>query len=447
MFGFVHEIFDTIKYLNLARTNMVAAWPGSYYRREFIELKFAHKRMFVLNRPEDIQYVMVSNSGNYRKSLANRQSLKPLLGQGVFVSEGKLWERQRKLMSPATHRSRLKGFALTMVQAGMETVRKLENESINSEIDLTEKMTLLTSDIITRTMFGVELGERNELLYQSFQDYQASHGRIHISELIGLPAWIPRPGQAKGRAAVRLFDSVILSVIEQRRKSGREHEDLLEMLLEYKDQEGEPMDFSLLRDEVASIYLAGHETTAITLTWAFYLLNEHPEIKRRLWDELETVLKGREPGFDDVSQLTLTRAIIDESLRLYPPVHVFSRQALGKDEVSGVSVPKGSFMTISSYVLHRHKLLWENPDAFHPDRFLPGRSEKINPFSYIPFGAGPRICMGKHFGLMEAVLLLALFAQRFDFKLRPGHPVEPLGRMTLRPHMGMPMRMVRRSRS
>jgi cytochrome P450 len=328
-----------------------------------------------------------------------------------------------------------------MVKAGMETVRQLESESIGGEVDLTEIMTLLTSDIITRTMFGVELGERNELLYQSFQDYLASHGRIHISELIGLPAWIPRPGQVKGKAAVKLFDSVILSVIEQRRQSKDGHEDLLEMLLEFRDKEGEPMDYTLLRDEVSSIYLAGHETTAITLTWAFYLLHKHPEIKHRLWDELESVLKGRHPNFDDVPKLALTRAVIDESLRLYPPVHVFSRQALGRDEVSGVPVPKGSFMTISSYVLHRHRLLWENPEAFDPDRFLPGRSESIKPFSYIPFGAGPRICMGKHFGLMEAVLLLALFAQRFDFQLKPGHPVEPLGRMTLRPHMGMPMRV------
>lgn len=439
MFRLFHEIFDTVKYLNLARTNMVAAWPSSYYRRELIELKFAHKRMFVLNRPEDIQHVMVTNAGNYRKSLANRQSLKPLLGQGVFVSEGKLWERQRKLMSPATHRSRLRGFAGTMVKAGMEKVRQVEAISKGEEIDLTEIMTLLTSDIITRTMFGVELGERNEQLYQSFQDYLASHGRIHISELIGLPAWIPRPGQARGRAAVRLFDSVILNVIEQRMRERDQHEDLLEMLLEFKDEEGQAMNFTLLRDEVSSIYLAGHETTAITLTWAFYLLHEHPEIKRRLWEELEAVLNGREPDFDDVPNLALTRAIVDETLRLYPPVHVFSRQALGKDEVSGIAVPKGSFMTISSYVLHRHKLHWENPNTFDPDRFLPGRSESVKPFTYIPFGAGPRICMGKHFGIMEAVLLLALFAQRFDFQLKPGHPVEPLGRMTLRPHQGMPM--------
>ena len=446
MISFTRELLDTLKYLRLARTNMVAAWPKSFYRRELIHQKVVGRNIFILNRPEDVQHVMVTNAGNYKKSLANRQALKPILGKGLFVSEGKLWERQRKLLSPSTHRNRLRGYAQTMVETGLETVGKLDECDGDHLVDLTEELTLLTSDIITRTMFGVELGERNQVLYQAFQDYLASHGRIHMSELIGLPAWIPRPGQGKGKAAVRLFDSVILSVIEQRRKSKEQRDDLLEMLLEFRDQEGEPMDFTLLRDEVASIYLAGHETTAITLTWAFYLLHEHPEVKYRLWDELESVLKDRDPEFDDVQKLTYTRAVVDESLRLYPPVHVFSRQALGKDEVSGIAVPKGSFMTISSYVLHRHKLLWKEPDEFDPERFMPSRSGEVKPYSYIPFGAGPRICMGKQFGLMEAVLLLALLAQRFDFKLKPGHTVEPLGRMTLRPGKGMPMQVKRRGK-
>lgn len=445
MVQFVREFFDTIKYLDRARTNMVKAWPSSFYRRELIQLKFLHKNMFVLNRPKDIQRVMVTNAGNYRKSLANRQSLKPLLGKGLFVSEDKLWERQRKIMAPATRKSRLKGYAETMIEASMETVEQLESCPSGHEIDLTETMTLLTSDIITRTMFGVELGERNQVLYQAFQDYLASHGRIHISEVLGLPAWLPRPGQRKGKAAVQLFDSVILDVIEQRRQLSGEHDDLLKMLLDYRDQEGESMSYSLLRDEVSSIYLAGHETTAITLTWAFFLLHEHLEAKEQLWEEIRSVLNGRVPTYDDLQRLTYTRAVIDESLRLYPPVHVFSRQARGEDEVSGIPVPKGSFMTISSYVLHRHQLHWDQPNTFDPERFLPSRSNTVKPYSYIPFGAGPRICMGKHFGLMEAVLLLALFAQRFDFKLRPGHPVEPLGRMTLRPHRGMPMIVQKRT--
>ncbi len=238
---------------------------------------------------------------------------------------------------------------------------------------------------------------------------------------------------------MRQFDGVILSVIKERAEFEGSHDDLLEMLLEFQDEKGEPMTDELLRNEVASIYLAGHETTAITLTWAFYLLGKHPDIKERLWEELERTLAGRAPSFEDVPQLVFTRALVDETLRMYPPVHVFSRQALGEDELSGTHVPKGSFMTISSWLLHRHKKLWDEPERFDPDRFMPERSSQVRPFSYIPFGAGPRICMGKHFGIMEAVLLLALFAQRFDLELKPGHQVVPLGRMTLRPREGMPM--------
>jgi cytochrome P450 len=439
MFHRLREFCINLQYLNIARKNIVAAWPKHFYRKEFIQLKVFTKHIFILNRPEDVQRVMVSNASNYRKSLANRQSLKPILGQGLFVSEGKLWERHRKLMSPATHRSRLAGYSKTMVEAALETAKSWNEKGDGVELDLAEEMTLLTSEIITRTMFGEELGERNFELYRAFQDYLASHGRAHISEMIGLPSWLPRPGQRKGHNAVRRFHGVIDSVIRQRMESKIEHDDLLQMLLDFHDEQGEPMTDDLLRDEVASFYLAGHETTAITLTWAFWLLEKHPEVKQRLIGEIDSVLGLRIPKFEDVPKLVYARAVLDETLRMYPPVHVFSRQALADDEISGHFIPKGSFMTISSWVLHRHEMHWDQPEVFDPDRFLAGSGRKVKPFAYIPFGAGPRICLGKHFGLTELVLLFSFFTQKFDFSLRPGHRVQPLGRMTLRPSDGMPM--------
>lgn len=444
MLGLIKEGINTLGYLNRARDNMVAAWPKQFFRREFIKIKLLNKYVFVLNRPEDIQRVMVTNSQNYRKSLANRQSLKPILGQGLFVSEGKLWERQRKVMNPAVHRSRLAGYAEIMVKAAEGMIAQWKEREDGCVIDVSEDMTLLTSDIITRAMFGEELGPRNHELYEAFQNYLASHGRIHITELMGLPSWLPRPGQIKGRRAVRQFDTVIHSVIRQRFESKSEHSDLLQMLLDFHDDEGKPMSDELLRDEVASIYLAGHETTAITLSWAFYLLDCHPEAKQRILEEVEQVFGDERPSFESVQQLTFTRAVVDETLRMYPPVHVFSRQALGEDELSGERVPKGSFVTISSWVLHRHKLHWEDPDVFRPERFMPGNASKVRQFSYIPFGAGPRICLGKHFGLTETVLLLAMFVRGFEMTVKPGHEVEPLGKMTLRPSGGMPMVVKRR---
>jgi cytochrome P450 len=216
------------------------------------------------------------------------------------------------------------------------------------------------------------------------------------------------------------------------------------MLISYRDPQGQPMAPDLIRDEMASIFLAGHETTAITLSWAFFLLSQHPAVEQRVHEEIERVLGDRSPRFEDVPNLTYCRAVIDETLRLYPPVHIFSRQAIGDDEISGQRVPAGSYITISSWLLHRHEKYWEEPKVFRPERFLPPQSQNLQHFAYIPFGAGSRICMGKHLGLLEATLLFVLVAQSFRLRVPAGVAVEPLGRMTLRPGPGMSLRLERR---
>ncbi len=204
------------------------------------------------------------------------------------------------------------------------------------------------------------------------------------------------------------------------------------------------MEPDLVRDEIASIFLAGHETTAITLSWAFYLLDRHPDSEARVHEEVDRVLAGGPPGLSDLERLPYCRAVIDETLRLFPPVHIFSRQALAEDVVCGTRVPKGSFITVASWVLHRHKLWWKDPQEFRPERFLAPESESVDRFAYIPFGTGPRVCLGKHLGLLEATVLLAMTAREFRLRLKPGVSVEPLGRMTLRPRWGMPMVIERR---
>ena len=211
------------------------------------------------------------------------------------------------------------------------------------------------------------------------------------------------------------------------------------MLLNFRDASGRPMEPDLIRDEIASMFLAGHETTALTLTWAFYLLACHPDAEAKLHAELATVLGGRTPEFGDVEKLVYTRAIVDETLRLYPPVHVFSREAIADDMIEKVRVPAGSFISISSWILHRHREFWVDPEAFRPERFLPANAGQIVRYAYIPFGGGPRMCLGKHLGLLESVMLLALLAQRHRFRLAPNFVPVPLGRMTLRPKAGMPM--------
>ena len=431
-----------LKRLRRVRDNAIAAWPNFCYKRELIAFRVLRTSLFIINHPPSIQRVMATNGKNYVKSPMNTQALKPLLGDGLFLSEGELWTRQRRLMAPSTHSNRLAAYAQTVIEEGRTAIEAWHRLPPNTDLDTTETFTLLTAEIISRIMFGFRLGdERVRQLFEAFKDYQASHGRAHVLEIFGVPTSFPRWSMRRGKKAIRRFDEVLLEILEYGKRScGEVPENLLDILLNYRDDQGRPMAPNLVRDEMASIFLAGHETTAITLSWAFYLLERNPECEKRLHEELEEVIKGATPTFEDLPKLVYARAVIDETLRLYPPVHVFSRQAIAEDEIMGKKVPAQSMMVISSWLLHRHELLWDKPNAFRPDRFMPDAVKKIHPFAYIPFGAGARVCLGKHLGIMEAVLLLAMTAQKFKLRLRTGHPVEPLGRMTLRALNGIPMR-------
>ncbi len=445
MLSTLKHAWNNLRLLMSARDNVLEAWTPKDFVREIVPVNCLGRWMFVINVPAGVQQVMVTNGKNYPKSPISRQTLKPLLGNGLFVSEGELWQRQRKISSPVGHSNRLAGYADTVIREGQAMLADWRRRPADSEIDVSEAFTILTADVICQLMFSYRLGDKVHTLYDSFQEYTATHGRMHLAELLGLPDWLPRPGMLKGRRAVKKFDSVIHDIIAASRDANGDIPDnLIQMLVAYRDENGKPMPPSLIRDEVASIFLAGHETTALTVGWAFYLLELHPDIEARLHAELDRVLGGRTPTFADVPSLVFTRAIIDETLRLYPPVHVFSKQAVAADEICGQKIPVGSYITISSWVLHRHKLLWEDPDAFKPDRFLPENSDKIIPFSYIPFGAGARVCLGKHLGLLESVLLLAMIAQSFKLRVREGFVVKPVGRMTLRPQGGLPMRITPR---
>jgi cytochrome P450 len=440
MFSALRDAREIIRTFALARDNMVAAWPKSFYRREFIVENIFGRKLFIVNSPAGVQRIFVTNAANYRKSPANSATLKPLLGNGLFVSEGDLWTRQRKVMSPATGANRLAPYAEVIRACGDELLQSWRPRGATFTVDVNEPFTLTTAEVISRIMFGYPLGPEAWTLYEAFKDYQASAGRVHVAELFGLPAWVPRPGMFAGRRAVAQFDQVLHRIIAAGRARGEpSRDDLIQMLINYRDERGRPMSPDLVRDEVASIFLAGHETTAITLAWAFYLLDQHRAVEEQVHAEIDRVLGDRAPGIDDIDQLPYCRAVIDETLRLYPPVHIFSRQALGDDVVCDHPVPKGAFVTVSSWVLHRHQLWWEAPNEFRPERFLPENAAKINRFAYIPFGTGPRVCLGKHLGLLEATMLFVMIAQRYRLRLPAGHRVEALGRMTLRPRWAMEM--------
>ena len=313
----LRDTSEVIRHLLKARDNLVIAWPKSYYRRELIDERILGLRMVVVNFTAGVQQVMVSHASRYRKSPSNDQALRPLLGNGLFVSEGPLWQRQRHAVMPAVHTSRLPAYAATVAEVGGAMLARWRARPSGFEVDVMEEFTLLTAEVISRIMFGFPLGEKVNELFAAFSLYQASHGRLHMAELVGLPAWLPRPSWLRGRRAVARFDRVLHEIISAGRARGiTDFDEFLALLLSFRDELGRPMDPTLVRDEVASVFLAGHETTAITLGWACWLLERHPDVESRLVEEARRVLGSRDPTIESYPALVYTRAVVEETLRL-----------------------------------------------------------------------------------------------------------------------------------
>jgi cytochrome P450 len=392
--------------------------------------------------PEHIKYVLQDNNRNYWKgSLIGR--VKPLIGEGLFTSEGDFWRRQRRLAQPAFHRQRIESFAAIMSAAGVRMLDRWERTAAPAQpFDLMEEMSRVTLSVVGQALFGIDLtGEaadvgRAMLVALQFVSEEAFH---FFPALLALPT----PRNLRFRRARAELDRVVLGIIDRRRHTATAGDDLLAMLMEARDPEtGEGMSDRQLRDEIMTFVLAGHETTAVTLAWASHLLAQHLEVADRLRHEVSTVLAGNAPTLADLPRLELTRRVIDETLRLYPPVAAISRETFAGDEIGGYAIPAKSGVMLSPFVTHRHPALWRDPDRFDPDRFTSEQCAARPRFAYFPFSGGPRLCIGNEFALMEATILLAMIAQRYRIESAPGHVVQHEVRVTLRPRQ--PMLMQRR---
>ena len=444
--------------------NSLAAWTDEAYREEFLARHLLFRRVFVANSPEAAKHVLLDRADNYVKSRIARQLLKPL-GQGLLTSEGALWRRQRRTLAPAFHPKRLEAFTPAMVQATVDMLAGWDTLPAGSVLDAAEAMAGLTLDIITRTMFSSDIRERAAEVRASLIHYQRVGGRPSLADLFGLPDWIPRLRARSLRVATAALDDIIFGIIERRRREGgpadsrpaasghaeegapnaAPADDLLGLLLAAHDEEsGEGMSDAQLRDEIATIFTAGHETTANALTWTWYLLSLHPQVEARLGAEVAAVLGGRLPANRDIPRLRYARMVLEESMRLYPPAHTLSREAIEDDQILGHPIPAGSAVLISPWLLHRHEKLWERPEAFDPERFAPERAGERPRYVYLPFGGGPRICIGAGFAMQEATLILATVTQRYHLRLVPGQAVEPVGLITLRPKGGLMVALERR---
>ncbi len=403
--------------------------------------RFGPYTYVALNDPACVRHVLVDNPKNYTKS-RNYRGLKLVVGDGLLTSEGEFWKRQRRLTQPAFHRERLAGFADTMAQATHAMLDTWPGEGDEPRtLDVHAEMMALTFRIVGLTLLSVDLAGDAEVTGEALT-IALEWANDYVESLVPIPPWVPTPKNVRFKKAARTLDGVVLRVIEERRKSGERKNDLLQMLMEVKDEDsGEVMNDRQLKDELMTLVLAGHETTANALAFTFYLLSRHPEVARRARAEVREALGDRDPTLADLPKLGYVRQIIDESMRLYPPAWAFERQAIADDEIGGFPVRAGTLIGVSPFTLHRDPAHWTNPEGFDPERFAPseGGAAARPKYAYLPFGGGPRVCIGSSFALMEAQIVVAMVLARARLDLLPGARLELDAKVTLRPRGGLPM--------
>jgi len=410
---------------------------------DLVYLKAGPYHGFLLLDPAHIRHVLQDNARNYHKSpLYDR--LREGVGNGLLTSEDSFWLRQRRLAQPAFHRQRVIAMADAMVDCTEQMLERWDRTAAaGATVDMVAEMMALTQAIIVRTMFSTDLGATADVVNRTWPIINRRIGETFWSTR--LETALPLPANRRFWRALRELETVVYRIVADRRASGRDEVDLLSMLLSARDEEtGAVMTDRQLRDEVLTMLLAGHETTSLALAWTYYLLSQHPDVERRVADEVARVLGGARPSFAHLDRLTCTRSAIDESLRLYPPAWGFSRQAMGDDEIGGYRVPKGSLTFLIPYVIHRRPALWPDPERYDPGRFTPERDAERPRFAYIPFGGGPRGCIGNQFAMVEAQLIVAAIAQRYRVELLPDQAIRPEPLITLRPTPGVLARLVRR---
>lgn len=435
--------------IRTVRENTIGTWTRQSYERDIMVYRMMFRPIVVANHPDLIRHVMLDNAVNYTRDPVGKRMLEPGLGKGLLTSEGADWKRQRRMMAPIFQPRRLAGFAGIMTDRAAALAERFCALPSGQGFDAAEQMMLVTLDIIAQTMFGADPATDVSAVGAAMDRYQATV-RPNIPDLLGLPRWVPRPDAAEGRRALTEMDAIIRDLIRRRRERAAQGGDLggdmLGMLLAAVDDEnGGGLSDQEVRDQMATFFLAGHETTATTLAWCWYLLAHAPEVEARLHAELDRVLNGRLPEYGDYESLVYTRMVIEEAMRLYPPAHTTARLAQADDRFGDLELPKGTNVVISPWLMHRHKLYWSNPDVFDPENFAPERAAKRRRFTYLPFGAGPRVCIGQGFAMIEAVLILATLAQKLRFRLVPGAKVEAMAKITLRPSPGLPMTAERRN--
>jgi cytochrome P450 len=393
-----------------------------------------------LAHPDHVKHVLLDHQKNYPRS-RHYDRVRVVVGSGLVTSEGPVWRRLRRMAQPAFHPQRVAALAGVMTEATEELRQRWQAYAESGvAFNVVGEFVELTLRIVGRALLGIDLGGEADRI-GSAMTTALGYLEYRLGNLLSLPPGVPTPRYLRARRALETIDSVVYDVIARRRAApdaGHDTGDLLSMLLATQDDEtgAGPTDREL-RDHVLTFIGAGHETTAIALPWTVYLLTQHRDADARLRAEVAAVLGGRVPTANDLPRLSYTRRVIEESLRLYPPVYAVSRDVKASDEIGGFHIPAGSMVLLSPYVTHRHPLLWPDPETFDPDRFTPEQSAERPRFAWYPFLGGPHQCIGQEFAMMEITLVVAMLVQAFQFRLAPGFHVEPQPMLSLRPRGGL----------
>lgn len=407
--------------------------------------KVGSQHLYFVNHPKDIKYIFQDNNKNYRKSRNFKgKEIELTFGNGLVHSEGDLARRQRRLMQPAFHRERIGSLINDMTNIIGQTLDVWYGIDENTVMDIPAQMLELTQRIIIKALLGVDRSTQSDEIIQAWNIVFNFHNERTWS-FFKPPVNLPLPANLQFLKAVRKVETLIYQIIRERKQSENQPDDMLSMMLNACDENGEGMSEQQLRDEMVTMFAAGFETAGTTLTWIWYLLSQHPNVEDKLQAELATVLNGRTPTFEDLPNLKYTKMVVEESMRLYPTAWLNSRTNIDEDQIGGYQIPANSQILLCPFVTHRLPAFWENPEHFDPERWLPERSGDRLRYAYFPFGGGPRQCLGDVFALTEIQLVIAMISQHFRLKLVPKHPVEPKPMLTLQTRYGLRMTLERRS--
>lgn len=444
--------FGRLELLLRLRRNPLTIWRTRHFREPIVAGEGLFGYGVVISDPEAVRHVLVENAANYRKDDLQRTVLAPGLGEGLLTAEGEAWRRARRTLAPLFTPRSVAALAQRMSVPAERTAMRMARRRSGRIVDISADMTRVTYDILAETMFSNAIAGGADAFGKALTRYFETQGRIDPLDVLGAPSWLPRIGRWMARPAISFFEAQVKAIIAERQALHAggawrpEKPDLLDALLAARDPEtGTGLSEEEVGANIVTFIGAGHETTANALTWSLYLVSLAPDVHGALEAEIDAAGPDLAAAALSGERLTLTRAVIEEAMRLYPPVPSLSRTALADDVAAGrCAIPKGALVVISPYLLHRHETLWDAPDRFRPERFLPGARDAIARYAYLPFGAGPRVCIGQQFAMVEAVIVLATLLRRLRFEYAGDEAPMPVQRITLRPHKGMPMRVTAR---